>query len=137
MTDLEISFDLSRIDFRRTSDLIMASYWGKARTDEMNKRAFAHSVCGAAFLRGEQVAFGRAITDHCVFAYLADVIVWPEHRGKGIGQTLVRAFLDHPGLADVSHWSLTTTDAHELYAKFGFVREGRYMRLTKGRPDLT
>ena len=40
------------------------------------------------------------------------------------------------GLAGVSHWSLTTTDAHELYAKFGFVREGRYMRLTKGRPDL-
>jgi GNAT superfamily N-acetyltransferase len=131
MPDLEITFDLARIDFRRTSDLIGSSYWGEGRSDEMNRRAFANSLCGAAFIDGEQVAFARAITDRCAFAYLADVIVWPEHRGKGIGQRLIRAFLDHPELGLVGHWSLRTRDAHELYAKFGFVRDGSYMRLAR------
>jgi len=34
MPDCEISFDLARIDFRATSDLLMASYWGAGRSDE-------------------------------------------------------------------------------------------------------
>ena len=131
MPDFEISFDLSRIDFRTTSDFIMASYWGSARSDAVHRRAFENSLCAAAFIDGRQVAFGRAITDRAVFAYFADVIVWPEHRGKGIGQAIVKAFLDHPELATVSHFSLTTADAQELYAKFGFISQGRYMRLDR------
>lgn len=126
----EISFDLSRIDFRQTSDLIMSSYWGHARTEEMNARAFVNSICVAAYIEGVQVGFGRAITDYCVFAYLADVIVWPGYRGRGIGKNLVKALLDHKELALVDHWCLTTTDAQEFYAQFGFkpATDGRYMR---------
>lgn len=135
--DLEISFDLSRIDFRKTSDLIMASYWGAARTEEMNARAFVNSICAAAYADGRQVAFGRAVTDYCVFAYLADVIVWPGYRGRGIGKRLVEALLDHPELAGVGHWCLTTADAQDLYARFGFkpAPDGRYMR--RDRSDLS
>jgi GNAT superfamily N-acetyltransferase len=131
MNDLDISFDLARIDFRKTSDLIKASYWGMERNDDLHRRAFENSFFAAAFVDGEQVAFARVITDRAVFAYFADVIVWPEHRGRGIGKRLIRALLDHSELATVSHFSLTTTDAHELYAKFGFVREGRYMRMER------
>jgi GNAT superfamily N-acetyltransferase len=120
LPDVEISFDLSRIDFQTTSNLIKESYWGGARTDELNRQAFANSLCAAAYLEGEQVAFGRAITDHALFAYLADIIVWPHHRGRGIGKKLVGALLDHPDLATVVHFSLTTSDAHKLYAQFGF-----------------
>ncbi|WP_318012252.1 GNAT family N-acetyltransferase [Mesorhizobium sp. CA4] len=71
------------------------------------------------------------ITDYTVFAYLADVIVWPERRGHGLGKRLVQALLDHPDMKTVSHWSLTTSDAHSLYQKFGFRAEGRYMRLDR------
>lgn len=131
MTDIEISFDPDRIDFRTTSDLVKSSYWGSTRTDDVHRRAFANSLCAAAFIDGGQVAFGRVITDRAVFAYFADIVVWPEHRGKGVGQALIRAILDHPELATVSHFSLTTTDAHDLYAKFGFLRQGRYMRLDR------
>lgn len=129
----EISFDLSRIDFRATSDLIMASYWGGNRTDAINQRAYENSFCCAVFHEGKQVAFGRVITDYAVFAYFSDVMVWPEHRGKGIGPMVVKAILDHPDLADVSIWSLTTSDAQGLYEKFGFqaAADGRYMRLDR------
>ncbi|AZO23382.1 MULTISPECIES: GNAT family N-acetyltransferase [unclassified Mesorhizobium] len=131
MPDVEISFDPSRIDFRATSDQLMASYWGGARNDEMHHRAFAHSLCVGAYVDGKQVGFARAITDYTVFAYLADIIIWPEHRGRGIGKRLVQALLDHPEVKTVSHWSLTTSDAHSLYRKFGFETDGRYMRLER------
>ncbi|WP_312891178.1 GNAT family N-acetyltransferase [Mesorhizobium silamurunense] len=78
-----------------------------------------------AYIDGKQVGFARAITDYTVFAYLADVIIWPGHRGQGIGKRLVQA------RKTVSHWSLSTNDAHSLYEKFGFKIDGRYMRLER------
>jgi GNAT superfamily N-acetyltransferase len=73
-----------------------------------------------AYLDGNQVGFGRAITDRTVFAYLADVIIWPEYRGRGIGTRLVQALIDHPDCRTVIHWSLSTNDAHGLYVKARF-----------------
>jgi GNAT superfamily N-acetyltransferase len=133
MPDLEISFDLSRIDFRATSDLLMASYWGGGRNDELNRRAFANSLCAGAYIDGSQIGFGRAITDRTVFAYLADIIIWPGHRGRGIGTRLVRALIDHPDVKSVTHWSLSTGDARGVYEKLGFrpSTDGRTMRLDR------
>lgn len=133
MSDCEISFDVSRIDFRVTSDRLMASYWGAGRTDDIHRRSFANSLCVGAYIDGSQVGFGRAITDRTVFAYLADIIIWPEHRGQGIGMRMVRALIDHPDLRSVCHWSLSTSDAHGLYEKLGFKpsKDGRYMRFDR------
>ncbi|WP_352917647.1 GNAT family N-acetyltransferase [Mesorhizobium sp. M0960] len=91
MANFEISFDLSQIDFRATSDILKESYWGSGRSDELHRRAFANSLCVGAYVGGNQVGFGRAITDRTVFAYLADIIVWPGYRGQGIGTRLVQA----------------------------------------------
>ena len=65
--------------------------------------------------------------------YLEDLFVRPEHRGRGIGKRLIRALLDHPELATVTSWKLTTRDAQTLYEGFGFVRmpEGRVMQLDR------
>ncbi len=133
MAEVEISFDASRIDFDRTSEVIKASYWGDDRTDEINRRAFDNSFCVGAYVEGEQVGFARVITDYACFAYVADVIVWPERRGLGIGKKLVRALLDHPELAGVTSFSLRTADAHGLYEQFGFetATDGMYMRLSR------
>ena len=121
-TSVEISFDLDRIDFGRTSELIKSTYWGAERTDELNRRAFENSVCAIALIDGNQVGFGRASGDRSVFARISDVIVWPERRGLGIGKAIVAALLDHPELATVATWTLNTADAHGLYEKFGFRR---------------
>lgn len=133
MAEVEISFDTSRIDFDKTSEVIKASYWGEGRTDEIHRRAFANSLCLGAYVDGKQVGFARVVTDYACFAYVADVIVWPERRGLGIGQKLVQALLAHPDLASVTGWSLRTSDAHSLYNKFGFEvsNDGMYMRLAR------
>jgi len=70
------------------------------------------------YLGERQVGFERAFTDGMV-AYLADVYVLSEHRGRGLGVELVRAMVDEGGLRDL-RWLLHTRDAHALYAKFGF-----------------
>ncbi|MEO5322681.1 GNAT family N-acetyltransferase [Mesorhizobium sp. CC13] len=135
MAEVEISFDVSRIDFDKTSEVIKASYWGDDRSDDIHRRAFANSLCVGAYIDGEQVGFARVITDYACFAYVADVIVWPERRGHGIGKKLIQALLDHPELASVTGFSLRTADAHSLYEKFGFVTatDGLYMRLSRTR----
>jgi GNAT superfamily N-acetyltransferase len=130
---MEISYDIARLDFQATSDLLKASYWGSQRTDETNRRAFANSVCAIALVDGKQVGFARALSDRAVFARISDVVVWPQHRGQGIGKALVQALLDHPELRSVSTWMLNTSDAHGLYARFGFrpATEGNEMRLDR------
>lgn len=133
MPELEISFDPSRMDFQKTSDLLTATYWGGQRTDEINRRAFENSICAIALIDGRQVGFARASGDRTVFARISDLIVWPEVRGKGIGKALVEALLDHPELKTVSAWMLNTADAHGLYARYGFraVTGGNEMRLDR------
>ena len=42
-----------------------------------------------------------------------------EHRGRGLGEELVREMVDNGAYAQVK-WLLHTTDMHPLYRKLGF-----------------
>ena len=46
-----------------------------------------------------------------------------EHRGRGLGEELVRETVDRGPCSDY-RWLLDTRDAHNLYAKFGFGKPG-------------
>jgi predicted N-acetyltransferase YhbS len=67
---------------------------------------------------GSQAGFCRVVTDGHAIAYLADVYVHTDYRGRGLGAALVReAVLDgpHSGVRWVLH-----TDDPEFYEPFGF-----------------
>ena len=100
--------------------LSQEAYWAIGRPRETQDRLIdeASRVVGL-YLGGEQVGFCRAFTDGLAVAYLADVYVRPEHRGRGLGEELVREMIDNGPHAHVK-WLLHTTDAHALYRKFGF-----------------
>ena len=68
---------------------------------------------------GRQVGFARAVSDGVALAYLADVYVLPEHRGRELGVQLVREIVENGPLANVK-WMLHTHDANGLYRRFGF-----------------
>lgn len=68
---------------------------------------------------GAQVGFARALSDGVAHAYLSDVIVDPGHRGQGLGKMLVEAMVGDAAGSRLQ-WMLHTTDAHGLYAQFGF-----------------
>jgi GNAT superfamily N-acetyltransferase len=120
---METSSDPSRID--RDWVWMMLStkaYWGlwRSRADVEKQLDSAWRVVGAYDADGAQVGFARAVSDGVGVAYLADVIVDPAQRGRGIGKQLVAAMIDDgPGAS--FRWTLFTQDAHGLYEQFGFV----------------
>lgn len=67
-----------------------------------------------------QVGFARMVTDKATFAYLADVYVLAEHRGRGLSARMIQALLQLPELRGLRRMMLVTRDAHGLYEKFGF-----------------
>jgi GNAT superfamily N-acetyltransferase len=96
------------------------AYWATGRTRETQDRLIAEaSRFVGLYHEGEQVGFCRAFTDGLAIAYLADVYVRPEHRGRGLGEELVREMIENGPYAGVK-WLLHTTDAHALYHTLGF-----------------
>ena len=118
--ELEISTDPSRLDIEVIHGFLRESYWAEGRSRSVIERAIEHSLCFGVYLAGRQVAFARVVSDRTVFAYLMDVFVIPEYRGRGISKALMRAVLDHPDLQNLRVFLLATRDAHGLYTQFGF-----------------
>lgn len=96
------------------------SHWARGITRPLVERAIEHSLCFGGFVEQRQVAFARVISDFATFAHLVDVFVLPEHRGQGHGKALVQAVMAHPQLQGLRRFTLATSDAHGLYAPFGF-----------------
>jgi len=116
----EISTDCARFDVDLIHDFLRSSYWARNIPREIVEKCIRNSLCFGAFADGRQVGFARAITDRATFAYLADVFIIPEYRGRGISKLLLRAIFDYPDLQGLRRILLATRDAHGLYAKFGF-----------------
>lgn len=131
-----ISTDPGRIDRARTWDFIRATYWGERQTEERFLRGLDHSLSfGLYDTDGTQVGFGRVVTDFARFAWLSDVFVVPELRGRGLGRWLAETIIAYPPIADVDRWVLATRDAHGLYRRFGFTalpEPARYMVKSRG-----
>ena len=121
--DYELDDDPTRIQ----TDVVWAylsadAYWGRwrSRADIEAQLASAWRVVGVYLAgTGEQVGFARAASDGVGFAYLADVFVLAEHRGRALGKQLMQRMIeDGPGRD--FRWVLFTADAHGLYEQFGF-----------------
>lgn len=96
------------------------SYWAKGIPEDVFKASFEHSFTVGILAGGRQLAYARFITDYATFAYLADVFVIPEYRGKGYSKQLLQFMLQQPWIGGLRRIMLATLDAHELYRQFGF-----------------
>ena len=116
-----ISSDQSEMDVESIHKFISQSYWAKGIPIETLKKAIDNSLCFGVFnSEGVQVGFARMITDSATYAYLADVYVLGEHRGKGLSKWLMQEIMSHPDLQGLRRMTLATSDAHGLYEKYGF-----------------
>lgn len=119
--ELLFSTDRARLDI----DLIHAflsreSYWVPGIRRELVERSIANSLCFGVYADARQLGFARVVTDGVGFAYLADVFVVADARGRGLGKRLIAFVMQHPDLQRVRRFMLATRDAHDLYAKYGF-----------------
>ena len=118
----ELDDDRDRVDVDAVHAYIGGiSYWAKGRSRETMDAALAGSarVIGLYAPDGSQAGFLRVISDSATYAYLADVFVLDEHRGRGLGVEMVREAVEPEPWGSMS-WHLRTKDAHALYEKFGF-----------------
>ena len=96
------------------------AYWSPGIPRVILDRAIDGSLCFGLYRESNQVGFARVVSDRATFAYLADVFVLEEQRGRGLGKWLVACVLAHPDLQGLRRWMLATRDAHGLYAQNGF-----------------
>lgn len=117
---IRVSTDKSKLNVPFIQDFLKDIYWAAGRTIDEVQRTIDSSVCFGIYLDDVQIGFARVITDYVVFAYVMDVFITEEHRGKGYSSVLISAMMEEPVLKEVKIWRLATSDAHFLYEKFGF-----------------
>ncbi|MGD1033382.1 MAG: GNAT family N-acetyltransferase [Candidatus Dormibacteria bacterium] len=137
---ISVTTDPGRIDLGLAHRWIASSYWATGIPWEWFERACAHSLVFAALAGDAQVGFARVVTDQATFAWLADVFVAEEERGRGVASRLLDAIVEDRRLQGLRRFVLATADAHPLYERFGFERlgdtAGRLMGITRSASDL-
>ncbi|MEP6900697.1 MAG: GNAT family N-acetyltransferase [Actinomycetota bacterium] len=135
--EFTISTDRARLQIEAIHQFLSEeSYWANNRTKEQTLTAIKNSLPFGVYKGENQIGFARVVTDYATFAYLGDVYILEEFRGKGLSKWLMETIIGHPELQGLRRWILATKDAHTLYEKFGFhalVHPERWME--KPAPD--
>jgi GNAT superfamily N-acetyltransferase len=126
----EVTTDRDRLEIQTIHDfLALESEWARGIAREIVERSIEHSLCFGVFHRNRQVGFARVITDCATIAYLGDVFILKDYRGRGLAKWLMECVVAHPALQGLRRWILVTADAHDLYRKYGFTPLARPERL--------
>src|SRR5690242_10683114 len=116
-----LTTDKNRVDVDRVHRwLSEEAYWALGRPRDVVGRAAAGSVNLAAYVDGELVGYARLVTDRATYAWLCDVFVDADHRGRGVGRALLARADGLLASYGLGRAVLATQDAHDLYAGFGF-----------------
>ena len=87
--DLVVSTDRARIDLDLVHAFLSRSYWAAGIPREVVARSIQHSLCFGIYRAERQLAFARVVSDLSTFAYLGDVFVVEEERGRGQSKWLM------------------------------------------------
>ena len=133
----DVSAEPSRIEVEAVWQFMSnEAYWNRWRTRADIERQIerAWRLVGAYVAEsGEMVGFARASSDGVSDAYLADMYVEPAHRGQGLSRLILTSMIDEGPGRDF-RWILVTSDAHGLYAKFGFGAPDERVMVRPPRP---
>lgn len=115
-----VSKDKTKLDPAFIQSMLKETYWGKQRTIEEIRKTIDNSRCYGLYLNNQQIGFARVLSDTVVFAYLMDVLIHADYKGKGYSRILLDTIFNDPEYTSIHRWNLATKDAHDLYKKFGF-----------------
>jgi GNAT superfamily N-acetyltransferase len=111
----------------RIQYFLSKSYWANQRGRDIIELSIKNSLCYGIYRNGEQIGFARAVTDMATMYWLADVFIDGAHRGRGLGKMMVKCIVESDELRGLLG-ILRTKDAHGLYERYGFVKDGeRFM----------
>ncbi|MBM7424680.1 GNAT family N-acetyltransferase [Spongiibacter marinus] len=124
--EYRISDDRSDVQLDKVEVLLRSSYWAKERPRETMVVSIENSICFSLLHKNEQVGFARVVTDFASVAYIADLIIHPDHRGRGLGKWMFGKISNDPRW-NAKFQFLATDDAHGLYEQFGFSGSSKLM----------
>lgn len=118
---ITVSTDIERLNIPYIHQFLVKTYWAGDRTyEEMEIMIKNSSLNFGMYDGGRQIGFARVLTDTLRFAYIMDVFIDEEYQGRGLGQRLMKAVLEHDNMKKVQKVALGTRDAHGVYEKLGF-----------------
>ena len=116
-------------------DLYRFTRWGRSRSlEQIEKMLEGTSMCFSVRYNGKLVAFCRIITDFVYRGSLWDILVHPDHQGKGLGSSLLGYALNHPAIKPVPLIVTYTSELIDFMCKLGF--ETRDGLLIMQRPPI-
>lgn len=119
--EFSISTDKEKLDINAIHEFLSTkAYWCLNIPIERVQTSITNSLCFGVYQDKKQIGFAKAITDFATIAYLGDVYILEEYRGLGLSKWLIETVMNHPDLQGLRRWILLTSDAHELYRKFGW-----------------
>lgn len=120
---IEVTTEVDRIDLGVVHRWLSTdAFWALGRSRETVEFAAKNSLnFGALNEAGGLCGYARVVTDQATFAWVCDVYVDPDARGKGLGVMLAQAIVNHLRPLQLKRVVLSTLDAHGVYEKVGFV----------------
>ena len=130
-----ISTDKSKLDIAALHEFLSKeAYWSLGVPIEIIRKTTENALNFGLYEGEKQIGYAKVISDFATIAYLGDVYVLPEYRGRGLSKWLMEIIIAHPRLQGFRRWVLSTKDAHGLYERFGFIKLHRPERWME-RPD--
>lgn len=118
--NLLVTSDVTQMDPTAIHEMLKDAYWCPGIPLEVVRKAMQYSLCFGIIVDRRQVGYARVVTDRTGFAWICDVIVHSDFRGRGYGKLLMAEIMKHPELQGLRRMCLATRDAHDLYRQFGF-----------------
>ena len=102
-------------------DLYRFTRWGRSRSlEQIDKMLVGTSRCFSVRYNDKLVAFCRIMTDFVFRGSLWDILVHPDHQGKGIGSNLLKYALNHPSIKNVPVMVTYTSELTDFMGRLGF-----------------
>ena len=125
-----VSTDPARLDIDAIHAYLTRAYWATGRTREVVEESVKNSLNFGLYDGDKQIGLARVVTDYVLYAYLCDVYVLEEYRGRELAKWMLGCMMSYPGMSELRLFTLRTRDAHGLYRQFGFTEVAapeRYM----------
>lgn len=107
-------------------DLYRFTHWGRSRSlEQIEKMLNGTNLCFSVRYDDKLVAFCRLLTDFVFRGSLWDILVHPDHQGKGLGSRMIEYALEHPAVKNIPLITTYTSDLGPFLKRHGFEnREG-------------
>ena len=115
-----ITDDRDAVDLDFVEAMLHTTYWAPRRPRAVIEASVRNAVNFSVFDAERQVGFARVVSDYSTVAWIADVMIDPEYRGRGLGKWIMEVIMGHPAVTATTLQLLRTKDAHGLYSRFGF-----------------